>query len=342
MSYYSDINITASSATDYTTQFEYVGIDNILMDCKFISQHETMLSFHNNNNGPDGFKNYIKNVLQTTNRKLIICLGQDPIDVNPFVEVLTKNFEPRNWFVLTNDFSKKPTENTAPWPYFLITQQFEKNLQLGKPKNHRIGFLCGVPRACRVQLWMAIKDCSATDDVVVVNSFCYDTMIETYSEQIKDFIKINPLPWSNCQQYLDQDQTLTCARAPTRNDHPAFNSYCNINAETCNDSGPLFFSEKTWKSYTSGCLTVNYGPVEAPTWLAAHGIELWSGDLPVSNQEKMPIIVDLFKSDSVRDLYHENLQAIEYNQHLVDSQTFLDRVLALTKNKLLTWANNQW
>ena len=51
---------------------------------------------------------------------------------------------------------------------------------------------------------------------------------------------------------------------------------------------PLFFSEKTWKSYISGCLTVNYGPIESPKWLADHGVEIWSGDVVCSNQISTP------------------------------------------------------
>jgi len=338
MSYYADSIKSQPTSAVHATQFEYLQIDNVLEQAMFVRQHDAMLAF---NTDPEQFLSLISSAIQSTNKRLIICLDQDPIDTDPFVELLADNFEPQNWFVLTNDFSKTSTKNTAPWPYFLIAQQFEKNLQLGKPKKHRIGFLSGVSRRHRIQLWAAVKDSVRSNDVVVINSFCYDHFkYDLERLNLGKFVATNPLPWSNCQQYLDQDQTLTCAHAPTRNDHPAFNSYCNINAETCDDSGPLFFSEKTWKSYISGCLTVNYGPVEAPTWLAAHGIELWSGDLPVSNQEKISIIVDLFKSDSIIELYHENRSAIEYNQHLVDSRAFLHRVAEPSMVSFLNWLNS--
>jgi hypothetical protein len=307
----------------------------VLEQAIFVRQHDAMRTF---NEDAEQFLNLIRGAIQSTTKRLIICLDQDPVDTDSFVELLSDNFEPRDYFVLTNDFSKTPTKNTAPWPYFLIAQQFEKNLQLGKPKKHRIGFLSGVPRLHRIQLWAAVKDSVRSNDVVVVNSFCYDHFkYDLECLNLDKFMETNPLPWSNGQQYLDQDQTLSCAGAPTRNDHSAFNSYCNINAETCDDSGPLFFSEKTWKSYISGCLTVNYGPVEAPSWLAAHGIEVWSGDLAVSNQEKIPIIVDLFNSDSIGDLYYENQSAIDHNQHLVDSRAFLHRVAEPSMVSFLNW-----
>lgn len=339
MTYYLDEkNALNKLAIKHSTQFEYVGIFHCLETCIFLRQHEAITAF---NAAPDQFVYLINSILEACNKKIIICLDQDPIDPTPYVEILSANFDNSDWFILTCDFSKPPTANTAPWPYFLISQQLEKNLQLGKVKQHRIGFLCGVPRLHRLQVWAAVKDYIQKEDVVVVNAFSYDYCSYSFTPEILDLLNSCPLPWSNYSTYIDQDQTLTCASGPTRNDHPAFNSFCIINAETCDDTGPLFFSEKTWKSYISGCLTVNYGPLQAPAWLADHGVEIWTNDKICSNQQKIPIIRDLFRSSTVEELYYQHLSAIEYNQHLIDSRAFLRRVIESSMSALCNWVENR-
>lgn len=325
MSYYAQSH-DHGPGVSHASQFEYLQISNILDQVVFVDQHDLMSAFYDSHCLVE-FENLIESALRT-NQRLILCLDRDPTDVEPFVDVLRSRFRSRDWFVLGNDFSMPCGSNTAPWPYFLTTQQFEKNLQLGRPKQHRIGLLSGVPRPHRLALWQAIKPHVQDKDVVVINNFVNAAM---------EPVAAGPLPWSNSPQYIDQDQSLTCAGAPTRNDHPAFNAFCCINAETVDDTGPLFFSEKTWKSYISGCLTINYGPLAAPKWLAAHGVEMWEKDLAVSNKEKISIIADLFQSDSIQDMYYENLPAVEYNQHLVDSRAFLHRVSQPSVTTILDW-----
>jgi hypothetical protein len=331
MSYYSSAVTNISS---HLSQFTYTGIGDCMADCIFINQHDAVLAF---NNSPEKFLNFIKTAFTVTDKRIILCLDLDPINYHQYYELLSAHFSARKWFILTSNFADAPGLNFAPWPYFLIAQQINKNAQLGKVKKYRMGFLSGVPRLHRLRLWAAVKDHARNNDVVVFNRFSYHWASGFYTPEMIEFLKTQSLPWSTSPAYIDQDPDLMCASNGPDNSHPAFQSFCNISAETCDDTGPLFFSEKTWKSYISGCLTINYGPLAAPAWLAKQGIEIFEKDLPVTNLEKIDIIVDLFKSEAIEDLYHENSKAIEYNQHLVDSRAFAYRIAEPSITAFLNW-----
>jgi len=341
MSYHLNLHIPASSRSTHKNQFIYADIGLNYDDFIFLHEYDLMNNF---NKGLENIEHFIMGVHRSSGRRLILCLDSNPIDVLPFVNLMQRIMDPQDWFVLTNDYAQLPTSNTAPWPFFLIEQQQEDNFQLKKQKQHRIGFLSGVARPNRILLWQAVSDFIRDDDVVVINQFGIETMynFNNSHDPVTNFLKTCSLPWSNHPYLIDHAQDLDRVSSTSSNQHPAFNACCNINAETCDEFGPLFFSEKTWKSYISGCLTVNYGNANAPTWLSDHGVEIWSGDLTLPSRQKITTIRNLFASDNIKDLYYENLSGIEYNQDLIGSRAFLDRVLALTKNKLLTWANNQW
>lgn len=338
MSYYSSPTNDAGNAHTHVAQFEYAGIDVSRLNAVFLHQHSLVSSLMQ---GPEVLEYFVVSAQQATGRRVILCLDRDPVDVAPYVKVLQQCLDPDSWFVLSNNYSDPVTDNVAPWPYFLIAQQWQPNSQLGQQKQHRIGFVSGIPRPHRVELWRAVRDHVRSDDVVVMNRFCLDTLYGGRNSELVDFLKTQQLPWSNRPEFVDQSQDQTCASAPNSNSHPAFRARCCINAETCADSGPLFFSEKTWKSYISGCLTVNYGPAAAPAWLADQGVEIWSGDTVCSNQQKIAVIQDLFESDTVDDLYNENLKAIKHNQHLVDSRAFLYQITEPTVTALYNWAERR-
>lgn len=338
MSYYAGPETESGSRHNHTTQFEYVGINFHDFGAVFLHQHNLVSFFEQ---GPDALEYFVVSAHQATGRRVVLCLDRDPVDIQPYVEVLQRCLEPSKWFVLSNDYSKPVTKNTAPWPYFLIAQQWHSNSQLGQHKHYRIGFVSGVPRPHRVNLWRAIKNHVRSNDVVVMNRFGLDTFYGDCQSELMDFLQTQQLPWSNRPEFIDQSQDQSCAHPSSSNSHPAFNARCCINAETCDEKGPLFFSEKTWKSYISGCLTVNYGPIESPKWLADHGVEIWSGDVVCSNQQKITIIQDLFRSAVVDELYHDNLPAIKYNQHLVDSRAFLRQMIEPSISALHNWAESR-
>jgi len=131
------------------------------------------------------------------------------------------------------------------------------------------------------------------------------------------------LPYSNRPEFIDNEQNVNNANQPSHNNHPAYAAKVNITGETVSGDQVLF-SEKTWKSYRSGCLTVNFGITNAPAVLEKFGIEIWHEyDKSVDWQHKIDKITELFQRDDIDSIYDKLTPMVKHNQNLVSSKDFV-------------------
>ena len=94
----------------------------------------------------------------------------------------------------------------------------------------------------------------------------------------------------------------------------------------------MFITEKTWKAYRSGCLVVNYGPTNLPSFLQHLGFSIWDDyDVDAPADAKIEQIKQMFQRDDIEELYSRHLDMIQHNQELVRSRHLID---LLTKSAL--------
>lgn len=290
----------------------------------------------------------INTIIKDVNKPLVLCLDKDPINVKNFSKILSEHFHPKQWFILSNDFGAPIEYGVAPWPFFLANCQLNIDYQKHIEKKYRLGFLSGVPRYHRLLLWQTIKEHISDRDIVVVNKFSHNHFYNTIPKSLLTDNGIpteitnwlNDLPWSNRSDLIDSDQTKTNAHLPDYNNHLAYSAFCNVTAETSDDQGPLFFTEKTWKSYQSGCLTINYGPKDAPKWLRSIGFEICHDDGNESNAYKAEHIkMMLMDPGYIESQYHYYKSSIDYNRELVHSYNLLKSITQPTFDALENWLN---
>jgi hypothetical protein len=162
----------------------------------------------------------------------------------------------------------------------------------------------------------AVRPWIRDNDVVVINQFSPQMLDTEYHNLLLD------LPYSNKAEFIDNEQTVTNANQPSYNNHPAYAAKVNITGETVSGNQVLF-SEKTWKSYRSGCLTVNFGITNAPTVLEKFGLEIWHEyDQSVDWKHKIDKITELFQRDDIDNIYNKLTPMVKHNQNLVSSLNF--------------------
>jgi hypothetical protein len=274
--------------------------------------------------------NVIRNSAKDTNRLPVLCLDLNPYNVESILEKLNQHLDPQTFFVFHPDIRAEMSNavNVAHWPSCLCNQHHETNYQHNQPKIHRISFLSGVARYHRIKLMHAVRAWIQHNDVVVINRFCPQMLGTEHNSLLLD------LPYSNRQEFIDTEQTLNNANQQSYNNHPAYAAKVNITGETVGGD-QVFFTEKTWKSYRSGCLTVNFGITDAPSVLEKFGIEVWHEyDQSVDWQQKINKITELFQSDDIDSIYDKLTPMIKHNQNLVSSLDFAKMLAAPAIEKI--------
>jgi hypothetical protein len=306
--------------------FDYLGLGNLAKQLTFL--FDTSLDLHN---GIDHAVNVIRNSAKDTNRLPVLCLDLNPYDVESILEKLNQQLDPKTFFVFHSDIRAEVSDaiNVAPWPSWLCNQHHETNYQIDQLKIYRIGFLSGVARYHRIKLMHAVRPWIQHNDVVVVNRFASHMLSAEYKNLLLD------LPYSNRPEFIDNEQNVNNANQSSYNNHPAYAAKVNITAETVGGDRVLF-SEKTWKSYRSGCLTVNFGITNAPAVLEKLGIEIWHEyDQSVDWQHKIDKITELFQRDDIDSIYDKLTPMVEHNQNLVSSKDFVKMLATPAIEKIL-------
>lgn len=319
-------NTDYAYAHSHRQQFDYLGLENLAQHLVFI--HDSQLQIYQDNIQAD--IELIRQCRQHTHRLPVLTLDSNPYDVADYRNKLNQYLDPDQYFIFHSDIRESQSiwSNTAPWPSWLVYQHFLPDNQAQKPKKHRISFLSGIPRAHRMELYHSIKPFVSEQDVVVINSFQKDT-VDTPKNLLHN------IPWANNIQWFDNEQTEFNVRNDAHNDHPAYSACVNITGETLGTGNQVLPSEKTWKAYKSRCLVVNYGVEYMPRWLESVGIEIWKEfDKAVDYRQKIQLIQDLFKSESVFDFYNQNLDMIEHNHATVMSKQFLEKLAKPAVEKL--------
>lgn len=308
-------------------QFEYLGFETLSKHLAFI--HDSQLQICQNNIKAD--VDLIRQCQQQTGRLPVLTLDSNPYNVALYIEQLNQFLDPHSYFVFSSDI--RPTEsfwtNAAPWPSWLLYQHFLPDNQQDHPKSKRIGFLSGVPRQHRINLFRKIKPLISDQDVVVINTFS-SSIVNTDAEWLVD------LPWTNNSEYFDTPQTASEARDQAHNHHIAYRACVNITGETLGTGNMVLPSEKTWKAYKSGCLVVNYGTQQMPDWLRSVGIEIWQDfDQSQPYQQKIALIQQLFQQQDLFEIYQKNKSMVDYNKNLVMSKPFVSKLASMAINKLI-------
>ena len=199
--------------------------------------------------------------------------------------------------------------------------------------------MSGIPKYHRLQLFNKIKPCVTDQDVVVVNNIQANTAPNKLLLELMD-----SLPWTNRPEYIDIPTESDYIYSSQQNNHAAYAACVNITAETVayvvsadQDHDRLHFvTEKTWKAYRSGCLVINYGIDTLPNTLRHYGIRIWDDyDICGTVDQKIQRIVDLFDRSDIFDLYQSQIDNVKFNQHLVNSDQFVKRMITSTVDKIL-------
>ena len=310
---YYHLDDTFRPGHSHRQHFDYLGHANLANQLTFL--FDTSLDLHH---GIEYAINLIRNSAKDTNRLPVLCLDFNPYTVESILEKLNQHLDPRTFFVFHSDIRAEISNaiNVAPWPSWLCNQHHETNYQIDQPKIHRISFLSGVARYHRIKLMHSVRPWIQDNDVVVINRFV-PQMLGTENNSL-----LLDLPYSNRPEFLDNEQTVDHANQQSHNNHPAYAAKVNITGETVSGDQVLF-SEKTWKSYRSGCLTVNFGITDAPSVLEKFGIEVWHEyDQSLDWKQKIDKITELFQRDDIDDIYNKLTPMVKHNQNLVSSLNF--------------------
>ena len=285
--------------------------------------------------------NIIEDMANTIKQKKLPVLNfsVNPYLIGPFYKQLLEYFAPDDFFILNSDCRQQENlhKNIAPWPAALLWQQSsKKDYTHTLEKKFRISFLMRETRLHRLALFAQLKSHVTEQDVVVANNISSSMPIDVgQSLQAKQWLTM--LPWASKSEFFDLDQksNLSGYNFYTSVDHPAYQAKVNITNESCHDDNISFISEKTWKAYASSCLIINYGSSQVPSQLKEFGFGIWEEyDLPISYNDKIKYIVELFDRNDIDDLYQKNLDMIYHNQQLVTSYTLAKKLTDSTVEKI--------
>jgi hypothetical protein len=318
-------------------QFDYLGLGNLAKQITFL--FDTPLGLRN---GVDHAADVIKNASRNTGRLPVLCLDSNPCDANQLAKKLGEQVDPKTFFVFHPDIRAEVSQssNVAPWPSWLCNQQQLPNFQSGQRKKYRISFLSGVARYHRIRLMNEVRPWIRDNDVIVINRFAPNMLINTIPNSLVHTVPelLANLPYSNKAEFIDNAQCAgqepDQADLQAHNSHAAYAARVNITGETTGGDQVLF-SEKTWKSYISGCLTINFGIDTAPTVLKKFGIGIWEEyDPSVLWEQKIDIIKSLFQRDDIDVIYEKLTPMIQHNQNLVSSKDFAKMLAAPAIEKI--------
>jgi hypothetical protein len=301
--------------------FDYLGHGHIANHLTFLFDCGLEL-----NHGVGRAVAMIRNAAKETGRLPVLCLDSNPYNADQILQELNEQIDPNTFFVFHPDIRAElcQSANIAPWPSWLCNQQLLPNHQLGQAKKYRISYLSGVARYHRIKLMKEVRDWIRNDDVVVVNRFAPKMLSNTMPGTLVNTAQqlLDELPYSNRAEFIDNEQGEGQAALHAHNSHAAYAARVNITGET-SGGDQVLFSEKTWKAYLSGCLTINFGIDTAPTVLKKFGIEIWEEyDQSVAWENKIDLIKNLFQRDDIDLVYEKLIPMIHHNQNLVSSKDF--------------------
>lgn len=272
---------------------------------------------------PGRFQEALPRLKQLRNPVLWACTN--PLDIDAVVSRAEQVWAPGEFFVMHWDAASLPQFNSTPWPCFLINQRLNQR-QPTEPRQHRIGMLSGRVRRHRIDFWCGIRDLVRDDDVVVINQF-------GLNQCGVDHPALIDLPWSNCQDYIDEDQSRSACTNTVSIQHPAFRACVNITAETLGYKSGVFITEKTWKAMAAGCMTWHFGCRDAAEYLASLGFRDWFGQAG----KHQPSSRELFARNDIYDFYHTNLFDIERDLEFFWSQDLLRSITNDALARLESW-----
>jgi len=299
-----------------------------------------------NKNKHQEVANNIRSMVSLTGRYPVLCFDSNPIQIEQYISNLSQFYDINNVFVLVWDAdpAKVLPANYAYWPAFLLNQRIENTTIFKiRPRQYRISFLSGLVRYHRLKLWITIKCLTTPRDVVVVNAICpsnFQTTILPGSETDAEIVKqqLNLLPWSNRNEYIDQDQKGWSTNNSGLINHPAYLACVNITGESWYHGQNIFVTEKTWKAYRAGCLVVNYGAERMSEYLKQLGFAIWEQYDTVGNiQQRLSLIDELFRRDDIEELHHQNLNMIQHNLNLFHSKKLVQSLCSPAVEKLKNW-----
>jgi hypothetical protein len=314
-------------------QFDYLGLGNLAKHLTFL--FDTELGLHH---GIDHVAGVIRSSAKETGRLPVVCLDLNSYNADQISKQLNELVDPATFFIFHPDIRKELSQsfNISPWPSWLCNQQQQPNHQAGKEKKYRIGYLSGVARYHRIKLMNEIHPWIRDNDVVVVNKFGPKMLSYTIPRPLLHTVPelLSALPYSNKAEFIDNEQGEEQATLQAFNSHAAYAARVNITGETV-AGDQVLFSEKTWKAYLSGCLTINFGITNAPNVLEKFGIEIWKEyDPSVPWENKIEIIKNLFQQDNIDQIYKKLTPMIQHNQNLVSSKNFAKMLAAPAIEKI--------
>lgn len=207
------------------------------------------------------------------------------------------------------------------FPYFLLQQRQEKNHQ-AQDKKYRFSFLSNQPRFHRLWLYQQVKKSITDDDCFAVHfdpnkspdhnfvmSYCQQ-VLGTWQDLSSDLPFFHPHANDSFAQSLPVDRSLV----DWSNSHNAYRAVYNITGESTFEDGQIFFTEKTWKSIRSRCLTINFGAQHANHYLQQLGFQT-DHDVDLPLQDKVQWINELMSRTTVSDALDRSRQYKDLIEH---------------------------
>lgn len=285
----------------YQELFSSLGIDDVADHYEVVSQ-----CYRDN-------WDYITHRLKSTNKKLLMALDANPFDAECYYRHST--FHPRLKVLSANLHDLWQQKGLVYFPHFFLTQLRERDLSVAERK-YRFGFLSRQPRPHRLYLLQKIRPYIRDHDCVAVHANNISDWLDTslYGEALYDDL---PFYTSNAKDayYIDHFQKDFFSAGDHSNQHAAYQSCFYITGESNDAADMVFLSEKTWKSFRSRCLPLNYGNLGACTLLAKLGFNL-AHDIEGTCVRKAQWIMTLMKNwdfDFCRKFYQRNINIIDNN-----------------------------
>lgn len=307
---------------DYRDQFSYLGHDDLSARLCFIPEHEII------NRSLDQLRDHLRWVAQTQHRLPVLGLDNNPHRSSYLQSILDLDVDVK-YFILLPDFGiRREFDHAQPWPTWPIIQQIldDPVIDIDRIPRYRATFLSGNMRYHRFYLAQKIQARLQDQDLVIINRLAPENYSNTLIQDSENFDGfIAQLPWSNHPEMFDIDpSTNSIKNTISIVGNPAYDACLNITGESDPTNGRVCLSEKTWKSYWAGCLTVNYGSDIAPDWLRSQGFGIVDHIDPVCDfRLKSQIIADRLVDTDIRSLYHETRDLRLHNQNLVRSRDWV-------------------
>lgn len=304
----------------HVSLFDHLGLD-VRDQFVFVNEHAITWEC-------DRDLDYLGKMLRDHGKRLLLAFDTnpttifDPSHTRQYLLDLTANFGDRVLLLSHNLAHLFEPCAEIYFPYFLVQQQQEKNLQI-LPKVYRFSFLSNQPRFHRLWLYQQVKES-------IIDHDCFAVHFDANTKRNHHFIM------SYCRHLLGEEKDLSAdlpffhahaldpfarslpadrSRVDWSNAHEAYRAVYNITGESTCEDQQIFFTEKTWKSIRSRCLTINLGSGHANQYLSRLGF-LTDHDIDLPLPDKVKWISERMATMTMTDAldqYQRYQHVIEHN-----------------------------